>query len=359
MFADRGTRSIVALAGGGAIVVVLGLLLVGGVVVRGAGGDSTASPPDTSTPRPAGITVTTAEATTTPTTAAVPRAALDSVEVHVDAGPNDAFDVEVPIVDRLPARSVLRVYATGFDPNGTGFVEQCSVARCGNAFPVVFDSNGASRFQYLVSDAFAAGFEPPSTCRRDEPPCVVHVRVNGYSAFLGTLFHDGAPAPKLVTVTPARPLVAGERVRIAVAGFNPGERVQAMLCAAPATYGPERCGAPGPVSSFTIGADAVGRTSLVVRAGRVGSEGASCGRGTTCGIVVAYPQSSVPAPVAAITFGAGPAARYDSVRWLTGIGIAILLLALAVFLIRTTDWRKPSEADTPELDGAELIDEMV
>jgi hypothetical protein len=31
-------------------------------------------------------------------------------------------------------------------------------------------------------------------------------------------------------------------------------------------------------------------------------------------------------------------------------------LALAVFLVRTTDWRKPSEADTPELDRASLFD---
>jgi hypothetical protein len=30
---------------------------------------------------------------------------------------------------------------------------------------------------------------------------------------------------------------------------------------------------------------------------------------------------------------------------------------LAIFLVRSTDWRKPSEADTPDLDRATFIDE--
>jgi len=36
--------------------------------------------------------------------------------------------------------------------------------------------------------------------------------------------------------------------------------------------------------------------------------------------------------------------------------LAALLLALAALLVRTTDWRKPTEADAPELDAAALVD---
>ncbi len=353
-------RSILVLAGGGLLVVLLGGVLVGGIGLRGAERDETgpAPPgPTTSVSRSAVSTSTTARttATTSPATVA-PRAQYDGVEVHLDAGPIDAFDTDQPLVDGLPARSVLRITATGFETNGTGFVEQCMVTRCANQFPVVFDLNGVARFQYLVSDTFAAVSGPESTCRADAPPCVVHVRGNGHSAFLTTFFRDAAPAPRRATVTPGpRELAVGDHVQITATGFTPGERVQAMLCAAPATHGSERCGAPGPVSSFTIDARGSGRTELEIRAGRVGSDGAHCGRGATCGIVVSHAGSSVvPAPVVEIAFATGPGAGYDATRTLAGLGAAIALIALAMFWVRSTDWRKPSEADTPDLDRIEL-----
>ena len=174
MSPERGTRTILAIAGGGLLVVLLGGLLVGGVGLRGVERDSSESTASTRPPRPADSTTTTAEitATTTSTTTAAPRGALEALDVHMDAGPIDAFDFDRPVVDRLPARSVLRINATGFETNGTGFVEQCTLTRCANGFPVVFDINGVAHFQYLVSDTFAAGLAP-SSCRADQPPCVV------------------------------------------------------------------------------------------------------------------------------------------------------------------------------------------
>jgi hypothetical protein len=41
---------------------------------------------------------------------------------------------------------------------------------------------------------------------------------------------------------------------------------------------------------------------------------------------------------------------YDPLRLAAGLGLAVLLLVVALWLVRTTDWRPPSEADTPELD---------
>jgi hypothetical protein len=58
--------------------------------------------------------------------------------------------------------------------------------------------------------------------------------------------------------------------------------------------------------------------------------------------------------VAAVTFAAGPGARYDAARVFVGGALGALLLLVATWLIRNTDWRKPTEADTPELDGVVL-----
>jgi len=58
-----------------------------------------------------------------------------------------------------------------------------------------------------------------------------------------------------------------------------------------------------------------------------------------------------------IAFATGPGAGYDATRTLAGLAAAIALIALATFWVRRTDWRKPSEADTPDLDRIELTGE--
>jgi hypothetical protein len=45
---------------------------------------------------------------------------------------------------------------------------------------------------------------------------------------------------------------------------------------------------------------------------------------------------------------------YDPVRLVVGLATAAVLLVVALWLVRSTDWRPPSEADAPELDGASL-----
>ena len=71
---------------------------------------------------------------------------------------------------------------------------------------------------------------------------------------------------------------------------------------------------------------------------------------------MSYPRSSVPGTVFPIKFAAGPSARYVRAHLLIGFAAALLLMLLATYLVRTTDWRKPSEADTPDLDRAVLTD---
>ena len=158
---------------------------------------------------------------------------------------------------------------------------------------------------------------------------MVHLSNNENHAFLTTVFKGPAPTPRRVVVdTAKRGLVGDAPVRVSVAGFIPGERVQAMLCAAPFTYGTERCGAPGPVAPFTIDADGTGRIAMVLKGGRVGSDGSSCGRSAACAIVVSYAGSSIPGTALPIKFAAGPSARYSETRLVMGLAGALALLLL-------------------------------
>jgi hypothetical protein len=69
---------------------------------------------------------------------------------------------------------------------------------------------------------------------------------------------------------------------------------------------------------------------------------------------VASARSAVPGVVSPIRFAAGASVRYDAQKVVSGVLLAALLLLVAWLLARTTDWRKPTEADTPELDRAVL-----
>lgn len=293
-------------------------------------------------------------ATAVPATA---QTASEGPKVFVAATRAADYGLLPPIADKLAERSVLDITIIGFEADSTGMIEQCSVGGCANSFPVAFDTSGRARIQYLARDDFADGFETPSSCRAGEPACVVHIHTDDHFAYLSTVFRDPAPPPRVVTVEPNRDeLVDGTRVRVSVTGFTPGERVQTMFCVAPDTHGSAGCGSPGPVSSFTIGADGVGRTTLAVRDGRVGSAGASCGGASQCGIVVMHPKSAVPEAFVAVAFSNGPSAQYDVTRSLAGLSLAAALIALAFVLVRRTDWRKPTEADTPDLDRAEFLE---
>lgn len=347
----------------GGVAVVIVLLGAAAMTLVGIGGGDDANPespaaaPTKRTSSTTGSTTTAASTATTGAVRPLDPALIADPEVALDALDREAFTTESAIVDRLANRSVLRITARRFTTNATGVIEQCTLNSCANAFPVLFDEAGTARLQYLVRDTIVGADGAVSTCRADEPPCVVRLRTELDTAFLTTVFGDDAPAPRRVTVVSStRELVDETTVTVTARGFIPGRRVHATLCAAPDTAGTKRCGAPGPVAPFTIGADGTGSTSIVIRGRHVGSDRADCGREAPCGIVVKEEISAVPAPVVLIRFSNGRSARYEATRLAIGLALGGLLLALAFLLIRRTDWRKPTEADTPELDDAVLSD---
>ena len=97
----------------------------------------------------------------------------------------------------------------------------------------------------------------------------------------------------------------------------------------------ERCGLPRSVT-----ADASGAASVTVTAGE------RCSR---CGIrVTGAGARDVFVPV---RFVAPPGVTYDAAQVALGLGAAALLLLVAGFIVRRTDWRPPTEAATPEMDA--------
>ena len=99
-----------------------------------------------------------------------------------------------------------------------------------------------------------------------------------------------------------------------------------------------------------------GGPSSSIEPGRVGTERAPCFRGDDCGISVASRDVFARAPVVPISFAAPPGADYDPTRLALGLGLAVLLLAIAAVLIRRTDWSAVGEAAAPEIDDAEYAD---
>jgi hypothetical protein len=57
-----------------------------------------------------------------------------------------------------------------------------------------------------------------------------------------------------------------------------------------------------------------------------------------------------------ISFAAPPGSEYDANRLAAGLGLALLLVAIAAGLIRRTDWSAVGEAAAPEIDDAEYAD---
>ena len=76
--------------------------------------------------------------------------------------------------------------------------------------------------------------------------------------------------------------------------------------------------------------------------------GAPC---DTCGVAVIGSAHDALTPV---PFAPPERPDYDERRLMLGLAIAAALLVTAWRIVATIDWRPPSEADTPDLDAAEL-----
>jgi Neocarzinostatin family len=275
---------------------------------------------------------------------------------------DDRFPSTYDAIDALEPGMVLRVRAEDFAEYAEGIAAQCvhraNAVECGNAFPVQFDADGKAFFQYEVRDDFHANAVAGGRCHADAARCtlVVHDEQRNTTAVIDTVFHDRLPEPGKIRVTPSSGVADGQTVTVAVTGYPAGAQVNAMLCAAPDATGSGRCGAPGPTTPLLVGPDGTGTSKLVVKEGPVGSQRIPCGRDAVCGISVASADVFTRAPVVPVSFASPGGAVYDRNRVAIGLALAIVLIGLAIWFLRRTDWSPVGEVAAPEIDDADYAD---
>jgi hypothetical protein len=188
---------------------------------------------------------------------------------------------------------------------------------------MLFDDNGRAVFQYQVEDLGGCGATGS---------CVVVVRDDEREreAYAFTIFGAEAPPPPSVTLSPSGPYTEGDEVRVDVANLAPGAPIEAAYCG-------DTCES---LRRATAGEDGTATAIVVI--------GPRC---EDCGIIVVAAAGS---SFTEIPFVAPPSADYDLPRLIAGLTAAAALLILAWLIVATVDWRPPSEAQTPELDGSEV-----
>jgi hypothetical protein len=331
--------------------VVFAVVLLGVVGVR-SGGDheSPGAEPLTTVPdRPRAQ-----ETPALPEEARVLRGSTNVPVIVMEVGNADRFP-PYQLVSGLTPDAVVRVHAYGFHWHEGGSVQQCVVelgrrTACGEPFPVQFDGDGRAEFQFAVRGDVA-----PGGCRAGQPACLL--RVTGESpdrhVSVQTVLTD-VVSSGVVRLEPAGPLADGQTVDVIVSGFPRGSTATAVLCAPPEVYDARRCRPAEAGSTFVIDAAGAGRTTLRVAAGRLGSDAAVCGPRRVCGVAVVVGGGFIAAPITPLRFSLGPGPSYDAGRVLAGVVVAMGFLGVAVYIARRTDWTKPTEAATPDLDGADL-----
>jgi hypothetical protein len=319
---------------------VLALLVIAVIVIAFLGvgligrGDAPVAEPDPAS----GTSAATSRVATSPTTGLVtpddppPTDHAPAIEVRIAATRPGETVQQASVIDELEDRDVLRLRVTDLHPGAHGFVSQCvrepaGFAGCTNAFPIQVNDEGIAYFQYQVSG-------DRQRCGTAASCVVVATDANDGEAFAYTVFGATAPPPAAVQLHPAGPYRAGTRVEVRAAPMAPGAAVDIAFCA-------NSC---GPSTHATADHAGIARASIVLDS--------TCVGGDRC--VISVTGVATRDAVKLVQFVTGPTATYEVWRLAIGLtGAALLLLGVRV-LARRTDWRAPSEAETPALDQVSL-----
>ena len=346
-------------AGAVAVVVVLVGLTLGLGLARDSSGrdpgpDAVPTATTATIPRPA------APRPRTPDTSS-PRADKPGVRgefgprVVMAAGAGAGLEPATAVGELAPG-AVLTIDARGFPPFATVLARQCVAAICGNDVIVHLSESGTASFLFLTTDTLASA--EVGGCRITSPSCslVVENTDGEGRAEVPFLFHDAVPAPGRLRVEPARNLADGDRVTVHLDDFPAGARARIVMCASGSPEPDTACGSPGLDVPVAIGSDGTATASVTVRAGPVGADRVSCGRGSACALAVVSDDAFVRAAPATLRFRAPPGASYNGGRLAAGLAVAALFLLAAVVLVRRTDWSPLGEEAAPEIDDAEYAD---
>ncbi len=270
--------------------------------------------------------------------------------VALEPGPADRF-VPAYTVGGLAPGGVVRLRVSGFGWFDRAVAEQCVTeldyqTACGPGLAVQLDGDGRADVLFV-----ARGDLAPGGCRAGQATCLLRVREGEREAVAQIVLVDKF-VPARVSVTPERGLIEGGTVDVAVEGLPPESRATVVLCAPSPTYDARRC-SPS-LATFVADAQGSGRTRVALQPGPVGTDRVSCGPRRPCGVMVLAGPGYVVAPAAVVSFAEGPGAGYPARRVVPGVAVGVLLLLVAGAIALRTDWSKPSEAETPEMDEADL-----
>lgn len=256
-------------------------------------------------------------------------------------------------VGGLATDTVLRIQVEDFSSHAVARAMQCAGGSCGNVIPVQFGEDGTASFLYLVTDDFVPA-AADGRCRLDGTACslVIEATDGDDRASVVTLFSDELPAPGRVRLDPSNDLKPRQQIGVAFEGFVAGSTIELVVCASPATSGSSRCSVER--SSTAVDSDGAGRASFRIPS-TVGSDGVACVE-SKCTVGVRSSTAFVRADPVRLHLASPPPVDYDRGRLLAGSVVAGVLLALAAFFVRRTDWSPVGEEAAPEIDDAEYAD---
>lgn len=298
----RGTGALVA---GGALVAAAVVALVMGVGVAGLGVRRTVAP-----------AVSATSTTSPPTTLAARRLVapepVATAEIRATA---EALEPP-PVLAGMDAGDLVRVRVRGFPARASGALGLCDRDVCRDTVPILTDGRGDTDVAYRLGADCGA------------PSCALVVDVGGVVGSAVTVFGATPPAP-LAVVRVER---TGSRVDVVVRGARPGATLTILACPENAI---RRSGCR-PLGDAPVVAGAGGQASLRAVAAATAARVVVADVGT--GETIAWPVDIPHATVVVVR------PEYGRARVTTTLLVALLLVMVAAWLVRSTDWGPPAEA---------------
>jgi hypothetical protein len=310
---------------GGAAVGLVTILLVGGatigVGVGRSGSTASITPSSTLQPRPAA-----------PSGIEQAAPAERRGQLILDASKGREYPSPMTALGNLVDGDVVAVRAHGFASNASGQVAQCqrvgaNFDGCFNAFPIHFDEGGFAELLYVVRE--------PAGC---SPTCTLALAAGDEVASSLLYFGSAVPPQPRVAVDYEAPLGTGDPVTLTVSDATPGARLRALACR-PHTPVPGGCRAVPGLEQIDVGSD-----GGVVARGVLGRVTGWCDRGARCALALVDESDALAAEVSRMSFAPSTVTHYDRRRLLAALVLAAALLAIAAWLVRSTEWKEPSEA---------------
>jgi hypothetical protein len=274
---------------------------------------------------------------------------------------DDRFAPPAQVLDELPDRTT-RFVAVATD--AAGVLVSCVLGDddqprdCGHATPIGH-ANGIHAALIEVERTLRTAGGASVDCAI-ERCALVAVDEDGTAPIaIGARLVFGVPATT-PTLRIAAPGVegAGDQVTAELRGLRARERVELTWCVPPGPVDARACGSvdASTAVAVTAGPDGAATATIAVPA-HVGEREASCGPRSACSLVVR--GASAPVAPVAIDFAGADGPDLPASRVAAGLTIAVLLGALALWLVRTREPSQPDpfaevSLDVPEWDGIDL-----